>query len=601
MRSEKLNIKSRIVSRLEVPMQSFLAAPTSQPIRGWVIDLDASAADFALTLNGTEIPFRRLRRPDLERGYSTVRPERMFGFEAFAALPAGVAEARVALHASLPSGESMTLLEEAFPVRVRPEAAAEFEALGIEVLQPWDFSPPADEGFQGRFAIIASSPADGPDFATPVLAAFGRLLVRLANQHALFLAVFSYAADRFGNIAASQLDLGRVQKDALQAISSWLVAAVGRNGTVPLFGLAGETLVPVLRRLFPRATVAKSETAEITQAPVAAPVLSREWPVYPDERPIFVVGAGRSGTSVVTSILLDGRYPGFQEGHVFPYLKQQLDVVADAWADVKTGAAHIPPPEKSVFERGLVEMVADAARKDPASTRWIDKTPDAPMLELVPMLQRLYPNAQYLYMRRHPASLAESRRRKFHEPLETALAQWRKCETLWAEARAAVPSGAFREFDQADFSLRTGATLRELFAFLEPGDDAKFRMLRGARRSRPENTMEIGAREEQSMRREFLHRQLLDALPVSLSAMGWPADALHFYDRECRALAEEMGYSSEPSRDRMRRDLRDVSVEIHEAEECLMTRACEKARDRGIVDAFGLLLRALRKRFFPVS
>ncbi|HXA48477.1 MAG TPA: hypothetical protein VNW52_12655, partial [Burkholderiaceae bacterium] len=45
-------------------------------------------------------------------------------------------------------------------------------------------------------------------------------------------------------------------------------------------------------------------------------------PVYSEHRPIFILGAGRSGTSALTAALMGADIAGFGEGHVFPLINE---------------------------------------------------------------------------------------------------------------------------------------------------------------------------------------------------------------------------------------------------------------------------------------
>src|SRR5438552_10747965 len=52
----------------------------------------------------------------------------------------------------------------------------------------------------------------------------------------------------------------------------------------------------------------------------------------PEETPVFVVGMTRSGTSALTSALLDGaRIPGYREGHLFDMLEEVLTSIVAVW------------------------------------------------------------------------------------------------------------------------------------------------------------------------------------------------------------------------------------------------------------------------------
>jgi hypothetical protein len=612
MRSEKLNAQKNIISRLEVPVGAVCALPNSQRIRGWVVDCDGLCENLTVRLNESEIPFTVIPRPDVKKGYQNVPDSRILGFEAEAQVPEGNSQAVISVSARLQGGEEVTLLENIFAVRaVDPDVPALFDGCETTLMKPECFSMPVNTDFTGTFVLSPPGLPEAavlPSTTTIVLWKFRKLLLDTINTHELYFAIYDYAASRMDNLAISRLNLDALLKSYMDAIGVWLKDACGSDGRCLIDQWLATVMPFFLSRVFPNARFEVKQDAGIIdptwedewqstlrllgdrvrhvdelnhpdepkREAFAPQSLTVSWPVYEQEKPIFVLGAGRSGTSVTMRILAEGKYPSFMEGHIFPYMERQLKVIAEAWEEITRYLPDSPiVPERTIFERPLVEMTAAGAKKDPQSLRWVDKTPDSRMIEVVPHLARLYPNAQYIYLRRHPLKLAESRSRKFNEPVGTALGEWLKCETLWANAKPTIPKASWVEFDQSDFSLRTGKTMKAMIEFLAPEESQARRMYYAARVIRPQNTLQIGKGETEmgNDRRDYLYRQLLDLVPASLADLKWPDAAVVYYHSQCREIAESLGYHAEPSLKEITTAIRDVSAEIYDYEEFLVNEA----------------------------
>jgi len=96
---------------------------------------------------------------------------------------------------------------------------------------------------------------------------------------------------------------------------------------------------------------------------------------------------------------------------------------------------------------------------------WVTKTPDRAMIDCIALIRAIYPRARFVMMRRHPISFAESRRRKFGEPLLSAINEWIKCIESWKTMRSGLPSSAYLERDVEE--LRDPQLNDELCAFME--------------------------------------------------------------------------------------------------------------------------------------
>jgi LPS sulfotransferase NodH len=122
---------------------------------------------------------------------------------------------------------------------------------------------------------------------------------------------------------------------------------------------------------------------------LAAPVLP---PKRLPERPVFVIGCPRSGTTVLFSLLRAN--PALasidQEGHVlwesFHHPREH------GWASNALGAGDVRS-----FERRYLAWAIDALAR-PAGRRFLDKTPRNSLR--LPYLDALFPDAQYVFVQR---------------------------------------------------------------------------------------------------------------------------------------------------------------------------------------------------------
>ncbi|MEM0908023.1 MAG: sulfotransferase [Pseudomonadota bacterium] len=169
--------------------------------------------------------------------------------------------------------------------------------------------------------------------------------------------------------------------------------------------------------------------------------------------PLFILGFPRSGTTaMVKAVAALGRFGGYErEGH-FLYL------FAASLARIQRGEIN----ENSVLHgEGAQEALYGgftatantlySATNDPQDTCWIDKTPDVAQVRAVPVIDKLWPNARYIFLYR-PAqdavrsSFAVWRNRLEGKEIATA-ERWVQCHRAWRAARPAI-QGRYREVYQ---------------------------------------------------------------------------------------------------------------------------------------------------------
>ncbi len=175
-------------------------------------------------------------------------------------------------------------------------------------------------------------------------------------------------------------------------------------------------------------------------APMPAPAAAL--PPGAPERPVFILGAARSGTSAMAQALFrNTRYAGHGEGHLLDLLPRLVETVERHYAEragdrrpgINTMIAHVPPERMA---RAIREMLAGITRELFPGGHWLDKTPRASMIRAVPLLRRIWPEARFIFMRRRAIENLASAGRKFpQEGFAAACQRWADCLEAWSEVR----------------------------------------------------------------------------------------------------------------------------------------------------------------------
>lgn len=218
-------------------------------------------------------------------------------------------------------------------------------------------------------------------------------------------------------------------------------------------------------------------------------------------RPVFILGPARSGTSALALALLkSGHYQGHGEGHLLPLAKQLLttvDAYYDAYqagheargnSDTRLRATHGAAFQRMV-RRGFVQLTQATY----PSGRWIDKTPTAEMVRAAPLMQEMWPNARFIFLKRRVIENILSRRRKFPgDTLENHYLDWVDVLSAWLQVRGSLGATAM-EVDQLDLAQDGGSVAAAIAQFLDLPEDAATQFRTALATDRPEQTGELGA------------------------------------------------------------------------------------------------------------
>jgi len=257
---------------------------------------------------------------------------------------------------------------------------------------------------------------------------------------------------------------------------------------------------------------------------------------FPEQRPIFVLGVPRTGTTALANALrAGGNFFGWSEGHLFAALPLLLAGMATAWHEVLS--FDLPDREFYAIERldinsilngvvvGFNRVYADAAAAS-GGRRWLDKTPNVRSILAVPLLRHIYPDARYVFMHRHPLKQIMSFVRKFPgQPMEFAALLWCLGMKAWSSVRDCLAPDSFLELRQPDLSLQTPMVGEKLARLLELTREQTAAVQEILQRDRPQHT---GSSD--------------DAAEIYLDDLDWP-DVLKCWLRHVAAdTAQAWGY-----------------------------------------------------------
>jgi hypothetical protein len=178
------------------------------------------------------------------------------------------------------------------------------------------------------------------------------------------------------------------------------------------------------------------------------------------QRPVFILGAARSGTSAVAQALVRTTdYVGHAEGHLLELIQPMLRLVTshynergDEWRfRQNTMIAQVPI---SYLEDGVRHVFVELGRALFPKGRWLDKTPRPAMIVAAPLLRRVWPEARFIFMKRRGIENIISRMTKFPTvSFEDHCHDWARTMESWMTVRDSL-KGVAIEIDQLFLATR---------------------------------------------------------------------------------------------------------------------------------------------------
>lgn len=252
----------------------------------------------------------------------------------------------------------------------------------------------------------------------------------------------------------------------------------------------------------------------------------------PTQRPIFVLGAARSGTSAIVAALRSAsRYEGYDEGHIFPLLSDLLQTLADYYSaaapaiNYVAGIATIP---RKYFEKGISSLFVNLMKEKFQTKFWIDKTPSNEMILVSPYLKEIWPSARFIFMKRRGLENIVSRKHKFSDDFSISCADWAKAMSSWLQVRHELKGMAI-EVDQLAMAREPARVAKALGTFLGLEREETDRLITELESTRLEQTSA-----------DIAHT-------LDIAGVGWSNEEIKTFHDICGAAMQEYGYSKDKS------------------------------------------------------
>ncbi len=252
----------------------------------------------------------------------------------------------------------------------------------------------------------------------------------------------------------------------------------------------------------------------------------------PNQHPVFVLGAARSGTSAVAQALLKlARFSGHQEGHLLDLMahfsvalnKFYIEKTDERAPGKDTTVSLVP---KEFFQGKLGEIFIELIRRIFPSGSWIDKTPNSNMIYLAPRFREIWPNSRFIFMKRRFLENVASRNVKFPgQGFEHHSGEWNRVMTAWLGVRDQL-KGAAIEIDQRFLLESPDQASKAIKTLLGLTDVEATRIHQAFQYDHPERT---------SNKR---------AADLDIGKMGWQEEQMQCFRQTCAETMALFGYST---------------------------------------------------------
>jgi hypothetical protein len=190
--------------------------------------------------------------------------------------------------------------------------------------------------------------------------------------------------------------------------------------------------------------------------------------VGPDQgTKVFIVGAPRSGTSILVFALKDVfGLPGYGESHVMPAFQRMIHHLR-AYTN---GFAGIPDPimlkklNRPELERYLFDYIRGFYGKSFPEGSWIDKTPTGEAVFGLPLIEAVFPTARLIATKRNGIEVVVSHLKKFNSSFDEACHSWLNAMKGLVHARDGCKN--LLEVDQFELSNNTREISQKIAAHL---------------------------------------------------------------------------------------------------------------------------------------
>jgi hypothetical protein len=244
--------------------------------------------------------------------------------------------------------------------------------------------------------------------------------------------------------------------------------------------------------------------------------------------PVFIVGSPRSGTSILINGLLAAGYKGFREGNFLTLLRvfenainRHIEVFGQAGGQVMASRVDWP-----VFKRAMFEAFKSQVEALNPVSPWMDKTGNPEMIEAIPQILKLWPNAVFIFAKRRGIENIMSRLKKFPgHGFEYHCRDWARNMAAWRGART-LPGVRGIEIDQQEIIRAPNVVAAKLADFLGGGPGVRERIRATFVADRPQETEQGSA-----------------LRVVDLEKNSWTAEQRDMFLKLCGTEMELFNYS----------------------------------------------------------
>ena len=248
--------------------------------------------------------------------------------------------------------------------------------------------------------------------------------------------------------------------------------------------------------------------------------------------PFFIVGNGRSGTSVMLATVrktLNLKYYG--EGHLYPLLGDLSRATEKYFNSAriknlsKSEAHMIHHVKHSDVDERLAKMVRNIFFDVYGTTEFVDKTPGPMPILSLPLLEAAFPTMKIIHMKRRGIEVIRSSLKKYENTdFETHCKIWRRSLVNWdkVEPDLNVPHITI---DQHALANDTEACVRKLETFLGLTDQQAKNMLEFFQNDRPQSSGNLNTGD------------------VSLETAGWTQEQMDIFRRIGNKIMIQHGWS----------------------------------------------------------
>ena len=252
-------------------------------------------------------------------------------------------------------------------------------------------------------------------------------------------------------------------------------------------------------------------------------------------QPIFILGSGRSGTSILTgAIRSGGEIEGYLEGHFLPlilFFMQDIERYYFSKRSLLNDNRHmIAEINQEEIEQEIIEIFRKKSQSLSSSKVWLDKSPDSAMIKASPYILKIWSKAKFIFARRRGLENIISRLKKFpHVSFEQHCIMWKDCMESWLKVKDKLKDCSI-EIEQRDIALNPLDTAKKIGAFLNLEQGKINKIADIFTTQRPQST---GGKEN------------IEA--ISIDEIGWTKEQIQIFRKHCTEVNKKFGYSESSS------------------------------------------------------